>query len=111
MKKLSHSFSGALRTFSFWIANGTVGLPLLENMDYASVLQEEPSALEMVYAIFANVIEMNDDGDVINAKHAEKRAAQWLRSYMDPTYEVSPPFEDWEVELHDPPPRLDPKLA
>ena len=65
----------------------------------------------MVCAIFANVIEMNDDGEVINAKHAEKRAAQWLRSYMDPTYEVSPPFKDWEVELHDPPTRFDPKLA
>ena len=30
--KLSQSFSGALRQFSYWIANGTVGYPLLEGI-------------------------------------------------------------------------------
>lgn len=52
MKKLSNSFSGALRTFSFWIANGTVGFPLLEDIDYSCIF-DEPSALEQAYAIFA----------------------------------------------------------
>src|SRR5690242_10509163 len=99
MAKLSHSFSGALRTFSFRIANGTVGLPLLEGIDY-SVIFREPSALEMAYAIFANVIELDDNGKVTNAKHAERRAAQAIRSYVDPFYRVEPPFEAWEVALH-----------
>lgn len=108
-RRLSHSFSGALRTFSFWIANGTVGHPLLEEIDYGDLLTNEPSALEATYAIFANVIELDDAGNVLNAKYAERRAAQWLRSYCDPNYEVQPPFEDWEVCLHDPPPREDPK--
>ncbi|WP_183192586.1 DUF7677 family protein [Brevibacillus fluminis] len=67
MQKLSNSFSGALRAFSFWIANGTVGLPLLEGIDYSCIFNE-PSALEQVYAIFANVIEMDDLGIVCNAK-------------------------------------------
>ncbi len=107
MQKLSHSFSGALRTFSYWVARGTVGLPLLEGFDYSNLLSSEPSALERVYAIFANVIEMDDEGTVINAKYAERRAAQWLRSYVDPTYVVDPPFEDWETALHDPPPASD----
>lgn len=107
--RLSHSFSGALRTFSFWVANGTLGLPVLEGIDYRFVLSEEPSALELVYAIFANVIEMDDEGTVLNAKHAERRAAQWLRSYVDRGYVVDPPFEDWEIYLHNPPPREDPK--
>ena len=84
--KLSHSFSGALRTFSFWVANGTLGLPILEGIEYRSILSQEPSALERVYAIFANVIEMDDDGNVLNAKYAERRAAQWLRSYIDRTF-------------------------
>ena len=105
--KLSHSFSGALRTFSYWIANRTVGSPLLDGIDYSSVLSEEPSALEQVYAIFANVIELDDDGRVLNAKYAERRAAQWLRGYVDPGYKVEPSFEDWEVALHEPPPRHD----
>jgi hypothetical protein len=30
MQKLGNSFSAALRTFAFWVANGTVGHPLLE---------------------------------------------------------------------------------
>lgn len=108
-QKLSHSFSGALRTFSFWVANGTLGYPLLEEIDYSDLLSEEPSALELTYAIFANVIEMDDKGTVLNAKYAEHRAAQWLRSYCDPNYEVVPPFEDWEVYLHGPPPPVDPE--
>ncbi|KYF51065.1 hypothetical protein BE08_22745 [Sorangium cellulosum] len=107
--RLSPSFSGALRTFSFWIANGTVGLPLLEGVDYREVMIEEPSLLEQAYAIFANVMEFNEEGDPLNAKYAEHRAAQYIRSYCDPEYVVSPPFEAWEQELHEPPPRQDPK--
>jgi hypothetical protein len=100
VERVSHSFSGALRTFSYWIANGTVGYRLLDGIDYAWVLSDEPSALEQMYAIFANVIDMDEAGTVVNARHAEQRAAQWLRSYIDPTYEVEPPFEDWEVALY-----------
>jgi len=100
--RLSPSFSGALRTFSFWIANGTVGMPILEGVNYVDILMKEPSALEKTYAIFANVIEMDDGGNVLNAKYAERRAAQWLRSYIDPTFEVTPPLEGWETYLHEP---------
>ncbi len=99
MQKLTPSFSGALRTFSFWIANGTVGMPLLKGIDYSCIF-EEPSALEQAYAIFANVIEMDDEGVVCNAKHAEMRAAQFIRSYVDENYTVEPEFEGWEVALY-----------
>ena len=99
MAKLSHSTSHAIRQFSFWIANRTVGLPLLDNIDYSCIF-EEPSALEQTYAIFANVLELDADGLVLNAKQAEHRAAQFIRSYVDRAYEVTPPFEDWEVALY-----------
>ena len=99
MPKLSTSVSGALRTFAFWIANGTVGHPLLDGVDYRCIF-EEPSALEQAFAIFANVLDFDDDGHVTNAKHAERRSAQYIRSYVDPAYEVEPPFEGWEVALH-----------
>ena len=98
-KKLSSGFSGALRTFSFWIANGTVGLPVLEGIDYRPELFASPSVMEQAYAIFANVVELSDDGTLTNEKHAEHRAAQYIRSYCDSTYVVDPPFENWEVEL------------
>jgi hypothetical protein len=99
-EKLSSEFSGALRTFSFWIANGTVGLPLLEGIDYRPELFASPSLMEQAYAIFANVIVLSDDGTPTNEKHAEHRAAQYIRRYCDPTYVVDPPFETWEVELY-----------
>jgi hypothetical protein len=51
--------------------------------------------LELTYAIFANVLRFDEDGQVFNAKHAEKRAAQWIRS------------EEWEVCFYDPPPLQD----
>jgi len=98
--KLSNSFSGALRQFSYWIANGTVGMPLLENIDYIDVFKREPSLLEQAYAIFANNIEMDENGVVLNAKYAENRAAQYIRQYCDRDYSVDKPFEDWEVKLY-----------
>jgi hypothetical protein len=102
MARLGDSVSGAFRTFGFWLANGTVGYPLLEGIDYSCIFQE-PSALEAAMAIYANVLRMDDSGRVPNAKAAEKRAAQWIRSYVDPTYFTHPPFEDWEVALHEHP--------
>lgn len=68
---------------------------------------EEPSMLEQAFAIFANVIELNEDGVPINAKFAEYRAAQYIRSYCDPSYVVTPDFECWEQELYGPPDRED----
>ena len=96
--KLSHSLSGALRTFSYFMASGTHYM--LEGIDYLSLYGTEPSAIEQAYAIFANVIEIDDNGTVLNVKHAEKRATDYIRSYCDSSYVVEPPFEDWEVSLY-----------
>jgi hypothetical protein len=103
--KLSNSFSGALRTFAYFMASGT--LYTLEGLDYLSLYGEEPSAIEQVYAIYANVIELDENGQVLNAKYAEKRATDYLRQYLDRNFEVEPPYEDWEIELHGPPPIKD----
>jgi hypothetical protein len=100
MQKLGNSFGAALRTFAFWVANGTVGHPLLEGLEYREVLFDEPSAMERLFAIFANVIELDDHGNVTNAKHAEHRAAQWLRAYLEPEFVIEPALADWEIALH-----------
>ncbi|MBG0752582.1 MULTISPECIES: DUF7677 family protein [Pectobacterium] len=96
--KLSHSFSSALRTFAYFMASGTQNT--LEGIDYLSLYGEEPSAFEQVFAIYANVLELDEDGNVLNAKYAEKRSTDYLRQYCDPNFTVDPPYEDWEVELH-----------
>jgi len=43
-------------------------------------------------------------GQVLNAHYAQKRATDYLRAYCDPSFVVDPPYEEWETELHDPPP-------
>ena len=109
MPHLSHSVSGAIRTFSFWIANKSVRHPVLDGVDYSCIFHE-PSALEQVYAIYANVLEFDENGQVMNAKYAEQRAAQYIFQYVVGG-DIEPPFEDWEVSLHEPPPRIDPKRS
>lgn len=103
--KLSNSFSGALRTFAYFMASGTQYT--LEGVDYLSLYGNEPSAIEQVYAIFANVLELDENGKVLNAHYAQKRATDYLRSYCDPSFKVDPPYEDWEIDLHAPPPFKD----
>ena len=103
--KLGDSFSGALRTFAYFMASGTQNT--LEGINYLSLYGEEPSAIEKVFAIYANVIELDEKGQVINAKYAEKRATDYLRAYCDPSFKVDPPYQEWEVALHAPPPLKD----
>lgn len=100
-QKLSSSFSGALRTFAYFMASGTHYK--LEGVDYLSLYGEEPSAIEMAFAIYANVMVLDQHGQVLNAKYAEARACDYIRSYCDPDFEAEPPFEEWEMELHGPP--------
>lgn len=103
--KLSESFSGALRTFVYFMASGSQNT--LKGVDYLSLYGEEPSAIEQVFAIYCNVIELDEDGTVLNAKYAEKRATDYLRAYCDSSFKVYPPYEDWETALHVPPPLND----
>jgi hypothetical protein len=102
---LSNSFSGAIRTFTYFMASGSHYM--LEGIDYISLYGTEPSAIEQAYAIYANVIELNEFGTVVNAKYAEKRATDYIRRYCDPSYKVYPEFEDWELVLYAPPPLTD----
>ena len=99
--KLSNNFSGALRTFAYFMASGTHYM--LNGVEYLDLYGEEPSAIEMVFAIFANVIQVDESGQVLNFTYAQKRATDYLRSYCIPEFEVSPPYEEWEITLHDPP--------
>jgi len=103
--KLSSSFSGALRSFAYFMASGSHHM--LEGIDYLSLYGKEPSAIEQVYAIFANVLELDENGQVLNATYAQKRATDYLRAYCDRNHKVDPPYRDWELELHAPPPLKD----
>ena len=99
--RLGESTVGALRTFAYWLANGSVGLPLLDGIDYWSTMREEPSLLEQTVAVFGNVLRLDERDVVRNAKEAERRAAQYIHQYMTGS-PAEPPFEPWELELHNP---------
>jgi hypothetical protein len=97
---LSSGASGAIRRFAGWVARGSVGHPLLDGINYWDELQESPSQMEICFAIFANVLELDGDGVPTNEKYAERRAATWLYKYC--TGELPPgeaDLERWECEL------------
>lgn len=99
MAHLPRDVRSSLRFFAFFVANGTLAVDLLGDIDYRSELVDTGSNLEMVFAVFANVLEVDESGQVTNHDGAAYRAAQWIRAHCDDAYEVEPPFEDWEVEL------------
>jgi len=103
--KLSHSVSGALRTFANFMSSGSHYM--LEGINYLPLYGSEPSAIEQVYAIFANVLELDENGQVLNTTYAQKRATDYLRAYCDRSFRVDPAYEDWELQLHEPPPLKD----
>jgi len=99
--QLSHGASGAIRRFAGWVARGSLGHPLLEGIDYWDELKASPSQLEICFAIFANVLELDEHGEPVNEKYAERRAAVWLYEYCTGKRAPGEPgLESWEVELY-----------
>lgn len=103
--QLSEDFRRSLRHFAFYYTNGTLNWvagegDILKDIDYRTLLITEASLVEQAYAIYANVIQMDPSGKVLNDDYATRRAAQWVRWACDPSFKVEPPFEDWEVELY-----------
>jgi len=56
--------------------------------------------MEICFAIFANVLELDRDGVPTNEKNAERRAATWLYKYcMGELPPGEADLEPWECEL------------
>ena len=98
LPRINPDVRAVMNHFVYSMMNGLLGYPLLESIDYRSVLMEEGSAAEQAIAIFCNVLELDVDGSPVNADEAEIRAAQYIKAYCDRAYEVDPPFEDWEID-------------
>jgi hypothetical protein len=98
--RISHGASGAIRRFAGWVARGSVGHPMLEGINYWDALKGSPSQMETCFAIFVNVLELDDDGEPTNEKYAERRAATWLYRYCTGQLPPGEPeLEHWECEL------------
>ena len=99
--KVTPGTSGAIRRFAGWVARGSVGHPMLEGINYWDELRDSPSQMETCFAIFANVLELDDSGEPVNEKYAETRAASWIYQYCTGTLPPGQPkLEAWEVQLY-----------
>ena len=98
--KASNYLSGAVRQFSYWFVHGTLGYPILEGIDYLRELSADSSCMEMAFSIFMNNIELDNEGNVLNYRYCERRAAEYIRRYFEPDYSLDKPFEDWELKLY-----------
>jgi hypothetical protein len=47
---------------------------MLDGINYWDELKDSPSQMETCFAIFANVLELDDRGEPTNEKYAERRA-------------------------------------
>ncbi|WP_245687316.1 DUF7677 family protein [Streptacidiphilus griseoplanus] len=98
---LSSGASGAIRRFAGWVARGSVGHPLLQGINYWDELEDSPSQMETCFAIFVNVLELDEHGEPINEKYAERRAATFLHRYCTGQLPPGEPeLEPWECALH-----------
>ena len=61
-----------------------LGHPILEGINYWDEFSDSPSQMEICFAIFVNVLELDDSGQPVNEKYAEKRAATWIYQYCTP---------------------------
>ena len=74
---------------------------MLEGINYWDELKDSPSQMETCFAIFVNVLELDEHGEPVNEKYAERRAATFLHQYC--TGELPPgetALEHWECELY-----------
>jgi hypothetical protein len=67
LPRLNPDFRAVVNHFVYSMMNGLLGYPLLESIDYRSVLMEEGSAAEQATAIFCNVLELDINGSPVNA--------------------------------------------
>ena len=95
--RISHGASGAIRRFAGWVGRGSVGYPLFDGgkpqghpdqEPYWHWLHDEASAMETLFAVFVNNLELDEDGEPTNEKYAERRAATFLYRYI--TRELPP---------------------
>lgn len=63
-------------------------------------MQDNPSEMAVIFAIFANVLELDEDGTPVNARHAERRAAVELYRFCTGKLPAGEPdIESWEADL------------
>src|SRR5262249_27552539 len=98
---LGTPWADAVAEFALALGRGLLAPEILGNWDYVPALTSHGEGsgerLELAFAIFTNVLRMNEDGLVINAMQAQHRTAQYVRRLVDHDHTVQPAFRVHEV--------------
>ena len=94
---IQHPVSKAIVTFADDLGRGTLHPELLSDVAYHEYIVGTGAFLGDVFTLFTNLLRLDDEEQVINLHHARWRTAQYIRSYVDPDYQVDPPFTDEEA--------------
>ena len=94
------AWKDSVKAFSISLGDGCLQPELLAGIDYVPGLFNCGSTLEAIYAVFSNVLTIDERGSPNNYEHACLRAAQCVKLWCVPGYRVEPEFAGWETELH-----------
>jgi hypothetical protein len=94
---LPHPVSSAIVSLADELGRGTLVPEVLDQVTYHDYLAGSGALLGDVLAVFTTLLRLNDDEQVVNLAHARWRTAQYVRAYVDPTYQVEPPFTEDET--------------
>ncbi len=86
-------FSSDFKNFTKWF----VASIIVSEVTYKDYIGDGASFVEQCFAIWANVVEI-ENNRVTNFDHAIERVEQYIRSYYIPDYTDN--LEKWECELH-----------
>jgi hypothetical protein len=103
MAKLSDDLRAHLYRFAHSLVWSTGDDYLYDGAEYSCVW-EEPEVLPQAFAIWCNVLEVDEQGRVLNGEYARWRASQYVNNVANPELKVEPPFEPWELA---PPPGVE----
>ncbi|MBX7220752.1 MAG: hypothetical protein K1Y36_12455 [Blastocatellia bacterium] len=92
-------WKAVIQQFALLFGTGTLEPDILRNLNYVERLVDEPSRLEIVFAVLGNVLEIDLEGKVTNQEWAFRRAAEMAKTWCLSGYEPAQPFADWETEL------------
>ena len=94
---LPHPVSTAIVTLADELGRGTLVPEVLGDVAYHDYLAGTGALLGDVFALFTTLLRLDADEQVVNLAHARWRTAQYVRAYVDPTYQVEPPFTEDET--------------
>lgn len=98
MARLPASVRAAVRDFATALGNGTLdSTGLLRGIDYRPDFVKNPDELPLIFTVFTNVLDIDDDGRLTNVDHATHRAAAVVRRWHQPSFVIDPPLADWEI--------------